>query len=114
MSAGRRASCLSPPDFHRLNWACRPVHDAYNTPPYLVGSVLTGPEFRDIDLRLILDDAEFAAMVPNPEIGRLLNIALSDLIARAAGLAWPIDFQIQPMTEANAIDGMRNPMGMRR
>lgn len=36
----RRASHLSPPDFHRLNWACRPIHDAYNDPPYLVGSVL--------------------------------------------------------------------------
>lgn len=111
----RRASGLSPPDFHRLNWACRPVCDAYSSPPYLVGSVHTRPDFRDIDLRLILADDEFAAMIPNPEIGRLLNIALSDLIARAASLPWPIDFQIQSMTEANAIEGtVRNPMGMRR
>ena len=114
----RRASYLSPPDFHRLDWACRPIYVAYGTPPYLVGSAETRPDFRDIDLRLILPDDEFAGMVPNEEIGLLLNIALSSLIARAADLPWPIDFQIQQRTAANDEFGdlaihPRNPMGMR-
>lgn len=121
----RSANYLSPPDFHRLNWACRPITEAFGTPPYLVGSALTRPDFRDIDLRLILDDDAVERMFnPSGEyfssgepaaVRLLLNIALSDLIARAANPPAPIDFQIQSMTEANVPEhGMRNPMGMRR
>lgn len=105
-----RASYLSPPDFRRLDWACRPVAAAFGCPVYLVGSVLRTAAYRDVDLRLILNDEEAA-----PYIGRtglLLNVALSDLIARSANLPAPIDFQIQSMTEANAEDGARNPLGI--
>lgn len=120
----RTASYLSPPDLHRLDWACVPIRRAFGAPPYLVGSALTRPDFRDIDLRLILDDEVVERMFGleghffqgNTDRARLLlNIALSDLIARAAGLPWPIDFQIQSMSEANTPenDGMRNPMGVR-
>ena len=110
-----RASYLSPPDFHRLDWACRPIYVAFQTPPYLVGSVLHRPDFRDIDLRLILDDEIFKAMIPNDEIGLLLNIALSGLIAHTANQPASIDFQIQQMTAANNEFGgqLRNPMGVR-
>ncbi len=58
----RPASYLSVPDFQRLNWACRPVTEAFGHPPYLVGSALTRPDFRDIDLRLILDDDRMRQM----------------------------------------------------
>lgn len=122
--AARSASYLSPPDFHRLNWACRPIRDAFGSPPYLVGSVLTRPDFRDIDIRLILDDeavervfgvrGKFFEGEPGA-VRLLLNIALSDLIARAANAPAPIDFQIQSMTEANVPEhGMRNPLGIDR
>lgn len=52
---------------------------------------------------------------PTPHGVRLLmDIALSELIARAANLSRPIDFQIQSMTEANVPEhGVRNPMGIR-
>lgn len=121
----RAVSYLSPPDFHRLNWACRPITEAFGSPPYLVGSVLTRPDFRDIDLRLILDDEAVERMFDasgtwfgggDPKAIRLLlNIALSDLITKAANPPRPIDFQIQSMSEANVPEhGMRNPMGMRR
>lgn len=120
----RVASYLSPPDMHRLDWACRPVYDAFGSPPYLVGSVLTRPDFRDIDLRLILPDADvdrlcsigtnMADRTLGSAVRLLLNIAISDLIAKAANLSWPIDFQIQSMTEANVPEhGQRNPMGIR-
>lgn len=116
--AKTRASFLSPPDFHRLDFACRPVYAAYGSPPYLVGSVLTRPDFRDIDLRLILPDAEFERLVPDEEIGLILNIAFSGLIQRASGLGYQIDFQFQQMTAANEEFGdlavhSRNPMGTR-
>lgn len=123
----RSASYLSVPDFHRLNWACRPIREAFGEPPYLVGSALVRPDFRDIDLRLILDDDVVTRMFgagsfgvhgegDPAEVRRLLNIALSDLITKMAAPPAPIDFQIQSMTEANVPehDGMRNPMGMRR
>lgn len=107
----QRATYLSPPDFHRLDWACRPIGIAFDTPPYLVGSVLTRPDYRDIDLRLILDDTTFERL-GNDQVRQLLNIALSDLIANAAGQSRPIDFQIQSMTEANVPEhGRRHPMG---
>jgi hypothetical protein len=119
-----RSTFLSPPDLHRLDWACRPIRDAFGGPPYLVGSVLTRPDFRDIDIRLILDDEAVERMFNShgtyfddgdPKAIRLLvNIALSDLIARAANAPAPIDFQIQSMSEANVPEhGARNPLGMR-
>lgn len=113
MARAKRACYLSPPDLHRLDWACRPILEAFGTTPYLVGSVLIRPEFRDIDLRLILPDSRFAQIAGSEQMRLLLNIALSDLIARGAGLSHPIDFQIQSQSEANAIKGSRNPMGMR-
>lgn len=125
--SARSASYLSPPDLHRLDWACQPIRRAFGTPPYLVGSVLTRPDFRDIDLRLILDD-EVVERLFGPDgtsgtpeqqaphgLRLLIDIALSDLIAKAASLPWPIDFQIQARSEANGEHGgqMRNPMGVR-
>jgi len=121
----RRSYFLSPPDFHRLNWACVPITHAFGEPPYLVGSALTRPDFRDIDIRLILDDEAVERMFntngkhfDDGEPGRvrlLLNIALSDLIQKAANPPRPIDFQIQSMTEANVPEhGVRNPLGIRR
>lgn len=105
-----RACYLSPPDFHRLDWACRPITAAFGGPVYLVGSALHTAAYRDVDLRLILPDDEAAPF--SGRIGLLINIALSDLIAKAAGVPAPVDFQIQSMTEANAEHGARNPIGI--
>jgi hypothetical protein len=112
---GKRAAFLSPPDLHRLDWACRPIFRAFGTPPYLVGSAMSRPDYRDVDLRLILDDERFERMFAGEqELVLLLNVALSDLIERSAGQRAPIDFQIQSMTEANVPEhGVRNPMGLR-
>ena len=116
--AKRRASFLSPPDFQRLDLACFPVYRSYGA-AYLVGSVLTRADFRDIDLRCILDDDEYDRMFPPDDSDSsrklcLLNIAISSMISDSAQLAWPVDFQFQRQTEANAeFNEMRNPMGMR-
>ena len=106
---------MSPPDFRRLDWACVPIRNAFRTPPYLVGSVLTRPDYRDIDIRLILDDDEVERMFPTDAVRLLLNVALSDLIAKAANVRAPVDFQIQSMSEANVPEhgGVRNPLGIR-
>lgn len=122
----RRANYLSPPDLYRLDWACRPIVDAFDKPVYLVGSVYTRPDYRDIDLRLILPDEDVERMfgtdglhgtpkAPTPHaLQLLLHIALSDLIAKAANLPVPVDFQIQSMSDANAGEhGHREPIGIR-
>jgi hypothetical protein len=115
MAERKRASYLSPPDFHRLNWACLPITDAFEQHPYLVGSVLTSPDYRDVDVRLILPDDRVAALDGGDQKVRLLlNIALSDLIAKAANLPAPVDFQIQSRSEAAETRGGRNPMGIDR
>jgi hypothetical protein len=42
-----RATYLAPPDLHRLNCACRPIAEAFGEPPFLVGSALIRPNFRN-------------------------------------------------------------------
>lgn len=85
------------------------VWAAFGTPPFLVGSALTGPKPpRDVDVRLILDDAEWARWeLGDPEQthqnGRwvALCLAFSALGRSMTGL--PIDFQIQQLTWANQV-----------
>lgn len=126
MAERKRGSYLSPPDMNRLDWACRPIAEAFGYAPMLVGSVLTRAEYRDIDIRLILPDEDVERLfgaegrygtqdAPTPHALQLLiHIALSDLIAKAAGLPVPIDFQIQSRTEANTGErGHREPIGIR-
>lgn len=47
---------------HRLDLACRVVREAFDSTPYLVGSVLTGNDWRDVDVRVMLPDVEFDAL----------------------------------------------------
>lgn len=115
----RSASYLSPPDFHRLNWACIPVRAAIKSwggyGVYLVGSVTERPDFRDIDLRIIVPDEQYSQICPTEAARLLLNIALSDLVAKSANLPWPIDLQFQSTTESEEFsEKTRNPMGMPR
>lgn len=95
------------------------VWDAFGQPPYLVGSCCTGKEWRDVDVRLILDDAEYDALI-GPVPGGLerangkwaaLCMAFSALGQQMTGL--PIDFQIQRRTQANELyDGPREALGL--
>lgn len=94
-----------------LEAACAVLNDAgYGA--YLVGSCMERPNFRDVDLRCILDDEEFDARFKGQRVRlRLLNAALSEWVTARTGL--PIDFQFQSRTEAAAYSGRpRNPMGI--
>jgi len=82
------------------------VWNAFGGPPYHVGSSLTGKSWRDVDVRLILDDEAYAAMgLGDPEQphsnGKWVAfcLAFSMLGKHMTGL--PIDFQIQQRTNAN-------------
>lgn len=108
-AAGRTRACyLGPVQRNRLEAAVAPINEAFDSMCYLVGSCLTRPDYRDVDVRLILDDADFA---------RLFGPRLDQQYSRATAL-WtslattysrdltvltglPIDFQIQAMSVAN-------------
>lgn len=93
-----------------LETACSILSDA-GFEVYLVGSVMERPNFRDVDLRCILDDADFEQRFGCQRMQlRLLNAAISEWVTARTGL--PIDFQFQSMTEANKYQGRRNAMGI--
>jgi hypothetical protein len=107
-----RASYLTVAQAFNLNHACRALTAAgYDT--YQVGSSLDRPDYRDVDLRALLQNAEFDAMFEgNKERLHLLNVAISEWLAARTGL--PIDFQFQRQADANVeFKGMpRNYMGV--
>lgn len=99
------------------------VRDAFGEFPYQVGSSIRGDSFRDVDVRLMLDDADYEAMFPGVKERTdeylcakwvVLCQAFSELGHRMTGL--PIDFQIQRASEANRLypDGPRSALGILR
>jgi hypothetical protein len=81
------------------------VTDYFGHVCYHVGSSLTSKDWRDVDVRLLLPDEEFAdrfgqvrSAEVNPKLAAV-TLAFSALGKQMTGL--PIDFQIQPLTHAN-------------
>lgn len=107
---------LDAPDITRLDLASVVVREWLAT-PYLVGSCLDRPDYRDVDIRVILHDEHFDRLFPaeRPQhpLRHLLEVAITDHYVKATGLR--IDFQIQRMTEANqkhTQPGKRHPLGI--
>lgn len=116
MSTKPRTDLLTTVELYHLDQACQLVSRAFKGgPPYLVGSAGIGNDgsaYRDVDVRLMLDDEEFAAACPTRERWELLCLAIGAYLRDRTGL--PIDFQIQRTAEANErYDGPRNPLGLR-
>jgi hypothetical protein len=110
-----RTDLLTTTEMYELDRACELISRAFGDQcPYLVGTAgLGGAEsYRDVDVRLMLDDAEFAAACPTRERWELLCLAVSAYLRDRTGL--PVDFQIQRTAEANARYGNkpRNPLGL--
>lgn len=107
----RRACYLLVSEVFNLNHMCVMLRDA-GFSVYLVGSSLMRPDYRDVDVRAILDDAEFDAMFTAPARLALLNTSVSEWLSARTGL--PVDFQFQRQTDANRdYPGERNAMGLR-
>lgn len=108
-------SCyLSTLELHELDEACRPFFEAFDGMPYLVGSVNERPDFRDVDVRLILSDDEYDELFGGrPELWALFSRLGASFLRARTGL--PVDFQVQRQSEANAKHGgtTRNPLGVR-
>lgn len=103
---------LDAPAWTQLDLASILVREVLGATPYLVGSVLTRPDYRDVDVRVVLADEDydrlFAGREPHP-LRHFLEARLSEHYATHTGL--PVDFQIQRRTEANARhDGPRIPL----
>lgn len=96
------------------------IADAFGHCPYHVGSSATSKTWRDVDVRLILDDDRFHALFPGFASAHhvdawwsLFCAAMSELGRARTGL--PVDFQVQSMTEANEKHhGIRNPLMLLR
>ncbi len=94
------------------------VWSVFGGPPYLVGSALHGKQWRDVDVRMVIDDEEYEAWgfgdpdrPHNNEKWVSLCLAYSALGKAHTNL--PIDFQIQQQTRANTEhSGPRSAIGM--
>lgn len=115
----RRANYIPAPHYFNLNNACRVLNDAFDSVGvFLVGSALERQDFRDVDVRCILDDEEFERLFPNA-VGSPPNHALWSIMCVSISLylseqsKLPVDFQIQQMTAANKKhDGKRSALGI--
>ena len=110
-----------------LEQACRHIWEAFDSTEgfsgcYVVGSALSRPDWRDVDVRFILSDEAFTRLFPGtgPAAGYwehdarwlLLTVSISAWLSKVTGL--PIDFQFQPQTHANERHpGPRNAIGFR-
>ena len=115
-----RSLYLSVEDIWRLSQAMRPIEEAFGGTAWIVGSVLERDNWRDVDVRIILDDEDYGRIfhpVVNNEVGvpcgledqfrMVLQTAISGMLRQTTGL--PIDFQVQSKTEANYYTGKRQP-----
>ena len=114
MSTKARTDLLTTVEMYNLDAACRLIRRAFRgARPYLVGTAGAGgaDTYRDVDVRLMLDDDEFAAVCPDLARWELLCVTISAYLSERTGL--PVDFQIQRTREANERYGgkMRNPLG---
>lgn len=116
----KKASYVGAPAVFALEQACRDINDAFGGYGcYLVGSALERADWRDVDVRFIMKDEDFAVLFPNA--GQcweqdprwlLLTVSISERLSKITGL--PIDFQIQPQTHANEKHkGIRSALGLR-
>lgn len=122
-----KVNFIGAPACFLLEQACQHINDAFGGfGCYQVGSSLERADWRDVDIRLILEDGEFTALFPNVNLwpeGKggtweqdprwlLLTTAISAWLKQQTGL--PVDFQIQSQTAANERHkGRRNAFGLR-
>ncbi|WP_433067436.1 hypothetical protein [Dactylosporangium sp. CS-033363] len=115
----RVRSYLGSPGLLLLNHVSVMLREAYDVVPYLVGSSTLTRAWRDVDVRIMVPDLRFEQMFPglrdplhrNP-LWSLHCGSVSLWMRDATGL--PVDFQVQPVSYANALFGSkpRIPLGI--
>ena len=111
---------IGAPACFALEQCCQQINDAFGDfGCYVVGSALQRQDWRDVDVRFIMQDEAFAALFPgagqhweHDPRWLLLTVSISGWLRQVTGL--PIDFQIQPQTHANDVHkGPRSAIGLR-
>lgn len=102
----KKGTGVGQPQTFYLNLFGEAVYAVFGSPPYLVGSATKNKTWRDVDVRLILDDTEWEKLAfgdpKNPgQRWAFLCMAFAALGKHITGL--PIDFQIQQQSRANEI-----------
>lgn len=90
-------------------WGAALQH-AFDAMPYLVGSVMRNEPWRDVDVRMMLTEAQMVGLTAGrPAQLAALNLSISLWGRQVTEL--PVEFQFQEVTAANAEhDGPRNPL----
>ena len=116
-----KTSYVGVPAIFELALACNLLTRAYgNHTIYHVGSSRERPDWRDVDLVMIMTDEAFEAEFPGSPLHSaaweltpkwlILTVAISKWLTEKAGV--PVDFKFQPRTFANEHHhGPRNPIG---
>lgn len=115
-SAERRTCYVCSPGLFLLSQACMVIDQGLGT-PYLVGSATRRRDYRDVDVRVIMGDDEFAQRFPGAQpqpmmdpLWSLLSSSVSVWLSQTSGL--PVDFQVQSQSIADRYDGIRVPLGV--
>jgi hypothetical protein len=119
----RYAHYLGVTQFIELRFAAAIVkgtfHESYGI--YLVGSAMTRKDWRDVDVRHIIGDDEFARRFgefvepyEQNHFLRAFNLSVSEWMRAHSRL--PVDYQVQPITKANELyplrENPRNGLGL--
>ena len=97
------------PETEALSHALLIVERAFGEQCFLVGSATHTTEYRDVDVRMMMEDESFANLFGtefrrkslNP-FWSLLMVAISEYLQKRTGL--PIDFQISPRSGVSEDD----------
>ena len=115
MDTARRASYLGALESVRLDAACLLVADAFGETCWLVGSATESRDYRDVDVRIILDDSAyesvFGACPPSLSPLRcLLGASISAYLSQQTDMR--IDFQIQKRSDVKESDWNKTRVAM--
>lgn len=116
-----KTSYVGVPAIFELTLACHLLIRAFGHTIYHVGSSRERPDWRDVDLVMIMPDEAFAAEFPTAPLHSaaweqdakwlVLTVALSKWLTERSGVL--VDFKFQPRTFANERhDKPRNPIGL--
>lgn len=113
-----RTCFVGAPEVFALDQACHMVHEAFGEVCYLVGSSTQKRDFRDVDVRMIFDDAKWTLLFGKHHSGQhvafwsLTCTAISEWMSRRTGLK--VDFQIQRRSSVSQTDWEkpRVPLGL--
>ena len=104
----QRGHYLTTVEWFNLNWCIQPICKLFGYQVFLVGSSLYKRDFRDIDIRIIMDD--YTGVLCNQYGRKVMAMFISEWLGNRTGL--PIDLQFQTLDEASEFEGPRNSLGI--